>query len=73
MRAKFVCITDVNVHGYKFSITIGKIYDGVLWESSKDGKYVKIIDDDNKEGGYDRKWFTTLSEYREKKLEELGI
>jgi hypothetical protein len=70
---KCICIKDQNVHGYRFPITEGRMYDVTKTYSDQNGKYIDIIDDRGRKSGYPAIWFISIEMYRDKKLEELGI
>ena len=65
MNDKVICIHTGRVP----SLTLHKIYDGFIYNSG----YVRITDDNGKSKAYKGERFMKLSEYRQKKLKELGI
>ncbi|MDD4157434.1 MAG: hypothetical protein PHY08_12785 [Candidatus Cloacimonetes bacterium] len=71
---KVVCIIN---EGCEYYLTIGKEYECLqiipYGCSYKYSYRCYIIDDNNNRGNYFTYRFITLDEYRDKKLEELGI
>lgn len=57
----------------KYDITIGKKYDVIKSHYFQDKYYYSIINDSGNSYPYLVKLFITLNEYRNKRLEEIGI
>ena len=78
---KVVCINNTNDRfaasevdvGHPLKLTIGKIY--TTLNESKDWNWmgVKILNDNDQTKFYDRERFQSLDEWRQIKIEKLGI
>jgi hypothetical protein len=67
MKTKVICISTGRVP----ELTLHKIYDGFIFQPS--GTTIQVVNDKNKVTTYKSKRFMILDEYRELKLNELGI
>ncbi len=65
---KMICIKKV---GISDSLTIGKEYDMSAFEYN--GAHFLTINDGGLFDIYPKSWFISVEEYRQKRLEELGI
>jgi hypothetical protein len=75
MKTKVICVTDG-----VFELTLHKIYDGFIFQPRNSSLTptnqllpIQVVNDKNKLTTYRFEIFMTLSEYRELKLNELGI
>ena len=68
---KVVCI-NVNDEVGILNLTYGKTYDHIDYEEGII-PYISIIDDTGKEFAYLKSYFTSLENWREKKLNEIGL
>ena len=76
MKTKVICVSTGRVP----ELTLHKIYDGFIFHPLKEdcGFYdststIQVVNDKNKVTTYKSERFMTLDEYRELKLNELGI
>ena len=72
MKTKVICISTGRVP----ELTLHKIYDGFIFQprdTSLTPTTIQVVNDKNKVTTYKSERFMTLDEYRELKLNELGI
>lgn len=72
MKTKVICISTGRVP----ELTLHKIYDGFIFQprdTSLAPTTIQVVNDKNKVTTYKSERFMTLDEYRELKLNELGI
>ena len=72
MKTKVICVSTGRVP----ELTLHKIYDGFIFQprdTSLSPTTIQVVNDKNKVTTYKSERFMTLSEYRELKLNELGI
>ena len=72
MKTKVICVSTGRVP----ELTLHKIYDGFIFQprdTSLALTTIQVVNDKNKVTTYKSERFMTLSEYRELKLNELGI
>lgn len=69
MKTKVICVSTGRVP----ELTLHKIYDGFIFHPLKEDSTIQVVNDKNKVTTYKSERFMTLDEYRELKLNELGI
>ena len=69
MKTKVICVSTGRVP----ELTLHKIYDGFIFHPLKEDSTIQVVNDKNKVTTYKFERFMTLDEYRELKLNELGI
>jgi hypothetical protein len=69
MKTKVICVSTGRVP----ELTLHKIYDGFIFHPLKEDSTIQVVNDKNKVTTYKCERFMTLDEYRELKLNELGI
>jgi hypothetical protein len=69
MKTKVICISTGRVP----ELTLHKIYDGFIFHPLKEDSTIQVVNDKNKVTTYKCERFMTLDEWRELKLNELGI
>ena len=72
MKTKVICVSTGRVP----ELTLHKIYDGFIFQprdTSLTPTTIQVVNDKNKVTTYKSERFMTLDEYRELKLNELGI
>lgn len=76
MKEKLICVNTKVNYGLITSVpnlTLHKIYDGFLSYPYRNFKTVKVVDDSGRITTYKGDRFMKLSDYRQTKLNELGI
>jgi hypothetical protein len=66
---KFICIDTGGID----TLTLNKVYDGIVRGSPFYPNVLDIIDDKGVERIFLQKWFMSVSELRSKKLNDIGI
>lgn len=69
MKTKVICVSTGGVP----ELTLHKIYDGFLFQPSHPTSTIQVVNDKNKVTTYKRKRFMELDEFRQNKLNQLGI
>jgi hypothetical protein len=69
MKTKVICVSTGRVP----ELTLHKIYDGFIFHPLREDSTIQVVNDKNKVTTYKCERFMTLDEYRELKLNELGI
>ena len=69
MKTKVICVSTGRVP----ELTLHKIYDGFIFHPLKEDSTIQVVNDKNKVTTYKSERFMTLDEWRELKLNELGI
>jgi|688.fasta_scaffold1200700_2 hypothetical protein len=69
MKTKVICVSTGRVP----ELTLHKIYDGFIFHPLKEDSTIQVVNDKNKVTTYKCERFMTLDEWRELKLNELGI
>ena len=69
MKTKVICVSTGGVP----ELTLHKIYDGFIFQPSHPNTTIQVVNDKNKVTTYKGKRFMELDEFRQNRLNELGI